>query len=76
MKVVDNRKIGKKVRFEDLDVGDAYLDEDNNICIKTADDYENTNCMYYREVCGDWIPECEYNYTEVMPIKVTLTVEG
>lgn len=76
MKVIDNRKVGKKVRFEDLDVGDGYLDEDNNICIKTADEYENTNCMYYRDAMGDWLPECEYNYTEVMPIKITLTVEG
>ena len=76
MKVIDNRKIGKKVRFEDLDVGDAYLDENDDICIKTADEYENHNCMYYRDISGEWIPECEYNYTEVIPIKVTLTIEG
>ena len=76
MKVIDNRKVGKKVRFEDLPIGDAYLDEDDNICIKTSDDYEGNNCMYYKP-CGEmWIPECEYNYTEVQPIKITYTIEG
>ena len=76
MKVIDNRKVGKKVVFEDLPVGDAYLDEDDNICIKTSDDYESNNCMYYRTVSNEWIPECEYNYTEVQPIKITYTIEG
>lgn len=76
MKVIDNRRIGKKIRFEDLEIGEGYLDEDGNICIKTSDDYESTNCMYYREGKGEWIAECEYNYTEVMPIQLTYTVEG
>ena len=75
MKVIDNRKTGKKVRFEDLDIGEGYLDKDGNICIKTSDDYENTNCMFYQEV-GGWISECEYNYTEVARIQITYTIEG
>lgn len=76
MKVIDNRKTEKRVRFEDLPVGDGYLDEDDNIYIKTSDDYESTNCMYYRP-CGEtWMPECEYNYTEVRPIKIIYTIEG
>ena len=76
MKVIDNRKMGKKVRFENLEIGDGYLDEDGNICIKTSKDYESNNCMYYREGVGIWEADCEYNYTEVTPIKVTLTIEG
>ena len=76
MKVIDKRKTGITVRFEDLAVGDGYLDEDNNICIKTANEYENTNCMYYRDAMGDWFPGCEYNYTEVRPIQITYTIEG
>ena len=76
MKVIDNRKTRKKVRFEDLALGDAYLDEDENICIKTSEDYECTNCMYYRTCSGTWVAECEYNYTEVTPIQITYTIEG
>ena len=76
MKVVDKRNIGKKTRFEDLDIGDAYIDDEGCVCIKTADEYESHNCIYYRDTVGEWIAECEYNYTEVMPIKVTLTIEG
>lgn len=76
MKVVDKRNIGKKTRFEDLDIGDTYLDHEGCLCIKTADEYESHNCIYYRETVDEWIAECEYNYTEVMPIKVTLTIEG
>lgn len=76
MKVIDNRKVGKKVRFEDLKIGEGYLDEDDNICIKTSDDRESDNCMYYRNLSSEWIPECEYNYTEVTPIKITYTIEG
>ena len=76
MKVIDNRKVGKKVRFENLAVGDAYLDEDDNICIKTSEDYENTNCMYHRTCSDTWIPECEYDYTEVQPIQITYMIEG
>ena len=76
MKVIDNRKNAHKVRFEELEVGDGYLDEEGNICIKTTDTYEDVNCMYYREPRGEWIPECEYNYTEVRPLAITLTVEG
>lgn len=75
MKVVDNRNTGKKVRFEDLEIGEGYLDGDGNICIKTSDDYEGVNCMFYSS-SGAWIAECEYNYTEVTTIQITYTVEG
>ena len=76
MKVIDNRKVGKKVKFEDLPIGDAYLDEDDNICIKTSDDYEYNNCMYYRPCGEEWVSECEYKNAEVRPIKITYTIEG
>lgn len=76
MKVVDNRKAGKKVRFADLPIGDAYLDEDDNICIKTSDDYESDNCMYYRPCEDTWGAECELRNFEVQPIKITYTIEG
>ena len=76
MKVIDKRKTGIRVRFEDLAVGDGYLDEDDNICIKTSEDYESNNCMYYSGGRGVWEAECEYNYTEVTPIQITYTIEG
>lgn len=76
MKVVDNRKAGKTVRFEDLPIGDAYLDDCDNICIKTSDGYESNNCMYYKPCEDAWEVECEYRNVEVRPIKITYTIEG
>lgn len=76
MKLIDNRKTGKKVRFEELAIGDAYLDPDENICIKTSDTYEGDNCMFYVACNNTWEAETEYNYTEVTIIQITYTVEG
>ena len=76
MKLIDKRTSGKKVRFEDLPIGDAYLDPDENICIKTSDTYESDNCMFYVTCNDTWEAETENSYTEVQPIKITYTVEG
>lgn len=76
MKVVDNRCSQTKLRFEDLLIGDAYLDEDDNLCIKTNKDYENTNCMRYNSHKIMWEADFEYNYSVIRPIEMVYTIEG
>lgn len=76
MKVIDNRKIGAKIKFEDLPIGEAYLDEDDNVCIKTSEDYNSVNCMYYKADYNEWESGCESRNLEVQPIKITYTIEG
>jgi uncharacterized protein YabE (DUF348 family) len=64
MKFVDERK-KKEVRFCDLEIGDAYIDNGGTICIKTGeagDKYEGT-CIAF--VDGHWISEKEI-YTETV----------
>ena len=76
MKVIDNRTTGTKVRFDDLPIGDAYIDHNDTICIKTSDEYDSNNCIYYTADSDEWEAECECRNTEVRPIKITYTIEG
>lgn len=73
MKVVDNRKKNIKVPFADLPIGEAYFDEDGILCIKTSA-YDDENCIYYKDEY--WNTECQNKNDFVMPVKVTLTIEG
>ena len=73
MKVVDNRKKNIKVAFADLPVGHAYLDEDEILCIKTST-YDEDNCICYYD--GGWNTDYQHSGSLVMPVKVTLTIEG
>ena len=73
MKVVDKRKTNVKVAFADLPVGEAYFDEDDVFCIKTSV-YDGDNCICYQD--GQWNTDYQHNCSLVMPVKVTLTIEG
>lgn len=36
MKIIDNRKAPKQMRFEDIDKGNAFLDCSGDVCIKVS----------------------------------------
>ena len=74
MKVVDNRKKVIEVPFADLPVGQAYLDEGELLCIKTSVYDGEDNCICYED--GGWHTDYEHRNRLVMPVKVTLTIEG
>ena len=76
MKLIDNRTPDKIVKFDDLPVGEAYLDQDDAICVKTSNEYDGDNCMYYMADCEAWEAGRENHNLEVRPIKITYTVEG
>ena len=75
MKVIDKRKQNVMVIVGDLPLGQAYLDRDGVLCIKTRDDGEGyCSCLAY--VDDKWGYDEEYCDTQVTPITTTLTIES
>ena len=71
MKIVDKREKNKKeYTFEDLYIGQYFLDKDGDVSIKTCDD------EYLVTVGGgDWDVACANPTDKVRPIEVTLVIE-
>lgn len=70
MNVIDKRAIPLTATFGDLDIGDAFQDDDGDICIKTdtgvaiywTGEYWSTSHSY----CGDEL---------IIPLEATYTFE-
>ena len=45
MKVTDKRQNPITIDFADLEYGDVFQDEDNDICIKMDNDYSHANAV-------------------------------
>ena len=45
MRVTDKRQIPNTIEFADLEYGDVFQDEDNDICIKMDNDYSAANAV-------------------------------
>lgn len=71
LNVVDKRDHNKKThRFCELDIGDCYLDDNGNVCIKTS----NSTCIYFDEN-GGW-DKCSENTDEpIVLLSATLTID-
>lgn len=73
MKIVDNRAENKKeYTFEDLYIGQYFLDQDGDVSIKTCD------TEYLVTVGGenpDWDVAIAKPTDKVRPIEVTLVIE-
>ena len=75
MKVVDKRTQTEKKTVGELPVGQAYLDRDGILCIKTRGEIEGyCSCLVY--VDDKWCYDKEADYTRVTPITTTLTIES
>lgn len=74
MKVVDNRKQNEMVTVNELPLGQAYLDRDGILCIKTRESFDGyCSCLAY--VDDEWRHDEEYYDVKVTPITTTLTIE-
>lgn len=74
MKVVNKRKNEKKT-VNELPLGQAYLDKDEVLCIKTREAINGyCSCLVY--VNDEWHDDEEHEFSRVTPIKTTLTIEG
>lgn len=70
MQVIDRRGQKLTTTFGDLAVGEAFQDNDGDICIKT----DIGAYMYYRY--NDWVAMCDIEADElIIPLEVTYTFE-
>lgn len=77
MKLNNQIKIEATVQFRDLNVGDAYEDDEGAICIKTGDEIADTcygRCIYYDGT--EWREEEEHLGRYVKPLEATITLHG
>jgi hypothetical protein len=60
MKIEEVKRETKKVNFENLKVGDCYLDSNNRLCMKmdsiSSDSYDSYDCICLEDGCigSDW----------------------
>ena len=74
MKVVDERIQNEKKRVDELPLGQAYIDIDGYLCIKTREAVEGyCSCLAY--VDDKWQYDEEHKTTKVTPISTILTIE-
>lgn len=70
MQVIDRRGIPLTTTFGDLNIGDAFQDEDGDICIKT-----DVGAYMYYDHC-EWISKYDLDADElIIPLEVTYTIE-
>lgn len=70
MQVIDKREIPLTITFGDLNIGDAFQDDDGDICIKT----DVGAAIYWTG--GRWAPHVAFSGDElVLPLEVTYTFE-
>ena len=71
MKVIDNRKGGNLVRFGDLAIGEAFVDDDGDVHIKT--DLGAT--MYWNADEKIWQPyHSNHEDDSVVPVNISYTI--
>ena len=70
MNVVDKRAIPLTVTFGDLPIGEAFQDDDGDICIKT----DIGTYMYWTDY--EWMPRYDLEANDlILPLSITYTIE-
>lgn len=70
MNIVDERDTAKQTVFDDLRVGDCFMDKDGDICIKTEQD-----SGIYTTDYRNWYPVRMDADEKVVPLEATLTIK-
>lgn len=69
MKIIDERQEAKNTTFEDLCIGDCFMDEEGDICIKTG----GKSCIYTVDSTG-WNSAIMTGKEKVSLLEATLTI--
>ena len=70
MQVIDRRAIPLTTTFGDLAIGDAFQDNDGDMCIKT----DIGAYMYYGY--REWVPKYDLDADDlIIPLEITYTIE-
>ena len=75
MKVINKIEVGNAKYFSELNIGEAYLDAEKILCIKTGE-VEDGYGACIACVNEEWQADEEYEDSKVIPVKVCLTILG
>lgn len=70
MNVVDERDNGEQITFDELCIGDCYIDKDGDLCIKTDED-----TSIYTTDNRNWFNVRRDADEIVVPLEATLTIK-
>jgi hypothetical protein len=74
MKIVNTKE--NKQKFKDLQIGQVYVDNKGNTCIKTSNTPldEEENYIYFDKASGKWKADSEEIETLVLPLNAELRI--
>lgn len=72
MKIIDKRQEPKNITFEDLCLGDCFLDSEGDLGIKISDE----RYLYTVDNGESWDWNSTERTTIVIPLEATLTIIG
>lgn len=70
MELIDKRGTPLTTTFDDLEIGDCFQDEEDDICIKVS-----SNSMIWTHGNGNWQNSLFDSEEWVLPLNASLTVE-
>lgn len=70
MEIIDERDKGEHTFFNNLCIGDCFMDKDGDLCIKTGED-----CSIYTATGKEWHSVMCDADDKVIPLEATLTIK-
>lgn len=69
---IESKLVDKKVAFQNIKVGDFFLDGDGDLCMRTSNIYTSNNVYCFS--CGLLLDG--YDIETIIPVDVTITING
>ena len=69
---IESKLVNKTVPFQNIKVGDFFIDGDGDLCMRTSDIYTSNNV--YCLSCGLLLDG--YDIDTIIPVDVTITIDG
>ena len=71
MTVIDKRIQRTNAEFDEINVGETFIDEDEDICIKI----DNSRALYYEFERDTWKTITMHDSDKILLVQATLTIE-
>ena len=71
MTVIDKRTQRTNANFDEINLGETFIDEDGDICIKIDD----SHALYYDFAGNIWDVITMYDSDKILLVQATLTIE-
>ena len=69
---IESKLVNKTVPFQNIKVGDFFLDGDGDLCVRLSDIYTSSNVYCFP--CGLLLDG--YDIDTIIPVDVTITIDG